>query len=61
MAPQPQPVVVSGISLSRVLLFIGCVLFVLAALAAGGDSLGDIPAWTWGFSAFAAWILSGAV
>lgn len=58
---QPQPVVVTPYSLSRILLVIGTVLFVLAAFAAGGDTLGGIPAWTWGFAGFAAWVLSGAV
>lgn len=58
---QPQSVVVSTLSLSRVLLFIGTVLFALAAFAAGGDALGGITAWSWGFGGFAAWVLSGAV
>ena len=57
---QPQPVVVSPLSLSRVLLVIGCILFVLAALAAGGV-ITSITAWAFGFGAFAAWTLSGAV
>ena len=48
-------------SLSRILLVIATVLFVLAAFAAGGDPLGDIAAWAWGFGGFAAWALSGAV
>jgi hypothetical protein len=60
--PQPQPRPVYGPwYLSRVLLVIGTVLFVLAAFAAGGDTLGGIAAWCWGFGAFAAWVLSGAV
>ncbi len=58
---QPQPVVVSPYSLRRILLVIGTVLFVLAAFAAGGDTIGDITAWVWGFAGFAAWVLSGAV
>jgi len=58
---QPQQVVVSPYSLRRILLVVGTVLFVLAALAAGGDTLGGIAAWSWGFGGFAAWVLSGAV
>lgn len=60
-SPQPQPVVVAPLSLSRILLTVGAVLFVLAAFAAGGDTLGGIAAWSWGFGGFAAWVLSGAV
>jgi hypothetical protein len=43
------------------MMLIAGVLFVLAAFAAGGDPLGDIPAWTWGFAGFAAWVLSWVV
>ena len=57
---QPQPVVVSPLSLSRILLVIGCILFTLAALSAGGV-IASIAAWAFGFGAFAAWMLSGAV
>ncbi len=60
-APQQRPVAVVPVSLARVLLVISTVLFALAALAAGGDGLGEIPAWSWGFGGFAAWVLSGAV
>ncbi len=61
-APPPQPRPVYGPwYLSRVLLVIGTVLFVLAAFAAGGHELGDIAAWPWAFGGFAAWMLSGAV
>lgn len=59
-AAQQQPVVVSAVSLSRVLLVIGCVLFVIAALCAGGVIAG-MAAWAFGFGGFAAWTLSGAV
>lgn len=59
--PQPQPVVVTAFSLCRALLVVGTVLFVLAAFAAGGDTLGGISPWVWGFAGFAAWVLSGAV
>ena len=45
----------------RALLVIACVLFALAALAAGGDGPWDVPAWSWGFGAFAAAALAGAV
>lgn len=57
---QPQPAVVSPLSLSRILLVTGCILFVLAALCAGGV-ITSIAAWVFGFGAFAAWMLSGAV
>jgi hypothetical protein len=60
-AQPQQPVAVTPYSLRRILLVAGTVLFALAAFAAGGDTLGGIPAWTWGFGAFAAWTLSGAV
>lgn len=59
--PRQRPVVVTQVSLSRVLLLIAAVLFVLGAFAAGGDAAGDITAWVWGFGGFAAWVLSGAV
>jgi hypothetical protein len=58
--PQQRPVL-TGVSLSRILLVIGAGLFVLAAFSAGGDTLHGIPAWAWGFGALAAWVLSGAV
>jgi len=58
---QPQPVAVTPYSLRRILLVTGTVLFVLASLAAGGDTVSGITAWTWGFAGFAAWCLSGAV
>ena len=58
---QPQPAVVTPVSLRRILLVVSVVLFVLAAFAAGGDALGGIAAWSWGFGAFAAWVLSWAV
>lgn len=60
-ATPPQQAVVTTYSLRRVLLTVGAVLFVLAAFAAGGDTLGGITAWVWGFAGFAAWVLSGAV
>jgi hypothetical protein len=60
--PQQQPRPVYGPwYLSRVLLVIGTVLFVIAAFAAGGHPLASVPAWPWAFGAFAAWVLSGAV
>jgi hypothetical protein len=64
--PTPQPVqnqvvVQRAWTGSRILLFIACVLFVLAAFAAGGDSLSDIPTLSWAFGAFAAWMLSAAI
>lgn len=60
-APQPAPAVMTPLSLRRVLLVAGTVLFALAAFAAGGDTLGGIAAWSWGFGAFGAWCLSWAV
>lgn len=59
--PQPRPVVAGPLYLSRILLVIGAVLFTLAAFAAGGHPLAGVPDWPWGFGAFAAWVLSGAV
>lgn len=59
-AAQQQPVVVSAVSLSRVLLVIGCVLFVIAALCAGGV----IAGWSdlaFAFGGFAARKAEGAV
>jgi len=57
---QPRPVY-GPWYLSRVLLVIGTILFVLAAFAAGGHPLAGISEWPWAFGAFAAWVLSGAV
>lgn len=60
--PAPQPAVTPGVwTLRRILLAVSAALFVIAAFAAGGDEIGDITAWTWGFAGFAAWVLSGAV
>jgi hypothetical protein len=58
-APPQRPVM--KVSLSLILLVIGAGLFVLAAFASGGDTVGTVPAWSWAFGGFAAWILSGAV
>lgn len=57
--PPPRPV--PPYSLSRILLVIGAGLFVLAAFTAGGDTVGTVPAWSWAFGGFAAWVLSGVV
>jgi hypothetical protein len=43
------------------MMLIAAVLFVIAAFAASGDALGDITAWTWGFAAFAAFVLAWVV
>jgi hypothetical protein len=60
--PQPQPHPVYGYwHLSRILLVIATILFILAAFAAGGHPLAGIGEWPWAFGAFAAWVLSGAV
>jgi hypothetical protein len=47
------------VTLSRILLFVGTILFVVASLMAGGVIHGI--AWAWAFGAFAAWMLAGAV
>jgi hypothetical protein len=49
------------VAASRILLVIGTVLFVFAALTSGGASILSAPMWAWGFGAFAAWCLAGAV
>lgn len=56
---QPRPA--AKVSWSQVLLVIGGGLFILAAFAAGGDKVGTVPALSWAFGGFAAWILSGVV
>ena len=43
-----------------VLIIIGTICFVIAALAAGGTLTGT-SFWAWGFGGFAAWCLAGAV
>lgn len=58
-AVQPRPATV--VSLSRILLVAGAALFIVAAFAAGGDDLGRVPAWSWAFGGFAAWMLAGAL
>lgn len=58
-APARPPV--TGLSLSRALIVVSAVLFVLAAFAAGGHELASISAWPWAFGAFAAWALAWAV
>lgn len=60
--PQPQPRPAYGPwYLSRILLVVGTILFILAAFAAGGHPLAGITDLPWAFGAFAAWVLSGAV
>jgi hypothetical protein len=59
-APPPAPAD-RPFRFSRILLVAAAVMFALAALAAGGHAILLIPAWSWGFGAFAAWALSGAV
>jgi hypothetical protein len=58
--PQPRPVVYGPVSIARVLLVVGCVLFVIASLAAGNVITG-MSDWAFAFGGFAAWMLSGAV
>lgn len=43
------------------MLLISAVLFVIAAFAAGGDALGNIPALTWAFAGAAAFVLAWVV
>jgi hypothetical protein len=47
-------------SLARVLFIVGAAMFIIAAFAAGGHLIDDIPEWSWAFGGFAAWMLSGA-
>jgi hypothetical protein len=56
----PAGYTAGAITFSRALMFAACILFVLAALAAGGHTLGGITAWTWGFAGAAAVTLSWA-
>jgi hypothetical protein len=59
--PQTRTFYTSGtITLSRVLMFIACVLFVVAALAAG-DVLKSVSWAPWALGGFASWALAGAV
>jgi hypothetical protein len=46
--------------ISRVLMLIAAVLFVLAAFAVGGHDLANVPAWAWAFGGLASWALAGA-
>jgi hypothetical protein len=59
--PGPYPYQRGYWGFSRILLVVGCILFVIAAFAAGGHPLAGVPEWPWAFGAFAAWVLSGAV
>lgn len=43
------------------MLLISAVLFVIAAFAAGGDALGNIPALVWAFAGAAAFVLAWVV
>ena len=62
MAPvTPAPAPYAPRSHAWWMLLISAVLFVIAAFAASGDALGDITAWTWGFAAFAAYVLAWVV
>lgn len=60
MAAPARPVAVAPVYLSRVLMFIACLLFVLAALAAG-NIVTSVAPWAFGFGAFAAVALAWAV
>lgn len=59
--PPTQSAPVVAWSPRRFLLVVSVVLFVLAAFAAGGDALGGISEWSWGFGAFAAYVLAWVV
>lgn len=54
-----QKIAGRDITLAKILLFVGCILFVIASLMAGGVISGAM--WAWAFGGFAAWILAGAV
>jgi len=61
-SPNPQPRPVYGpFYLSRVLLVVGAILFVLGAFAFGGHPLAGIGGAVWDSGAAAAWVLSAAV
>ena len=57
---EPAPTAAVPVSLSRVLMFIACLLFVLAALAAG-NIITSVAPWAFGFGGFAAVALAWAV
>lgn len=46
---------------ARLCLIVSVVLFILAAFTAGGHALLNVPAWSWGFGAFAAVVLARVV
>lgn len=59
MTPQPvqqRPVYYTHM---RLMLIVAAILFVIAALAAGG--IFTTPMWAWAFGGFAAWVLAGVV
>jgi hypothetical protein len=56
-----QQYVIHGVGLSRILIFIGAVLFFIAAIVADGARVLDTPMWAWAFWGFSAWLLAGAV
>lgn len=58
--PAARPAVVAPVYLSRVLMFVACLLFVLAAMAAG-NIITSIAPWAFGFGGFAAVALGWAV
>lgn len=60
MAAPARPVAAVPVSLARALMFIACLLFVLAALAAG-NIITSIAPWAFGFGGFAAVALAWAV
>ena len=66
-AGQPQQAVPvqnrgSGVVyLPRVFMFAACVLFVIAAIVAGGTTIVTSAAWAWGFGGFASVTLSWAL
>ena len=48
------------LTLSKLLMVVACILFVIAALVAGGV-LAGLEAWAFGFGGLAAWALAFAV
>ena len=59
MTEPARPAAATPVSLSRVLMFVACLLFVLAALAAG-NIITSITPWAFGFGGFAAVALAWA-
>jgi hypothetical protein len=59
--PRQQYVIHGSWTLNRILIFIGAVLFFIAAIVVDGANVLNTPAWSWAFWGFSAWLLAGAV